>query len=252
MEGQFSNHMSEQSVVKAEDLVDLEAIDMSLPEAEIIPMLMQNLRTVGFFTLKNVEGFDEGELFRAVSGFYKDVPEIERRKLIWRNHCPENKNYFRGLTPFVENDPAHKELYDMGGSLNLVSDEALQYALYEDTPFPPQEETKWIRKAFEAHYNKMHALALKLLEYLATGLGLERQFFHPWFVKDSLSTYRAIHILPRTAGIVDSSKLSEDHFKLTTPEHCDSGFMTLLTTFGYPGLQVLIDGEFRSIKPVYN
>ena len=40
MEGQFSNHMSEQSVVKEEDLVDLEAIDMSLPEAEIIPLLM--------------------------------------------------------------------------------------------------------------------------------------------------------------------------------------------------------------------
>lgn len=28
--------------------------------------------------------------------------------------------------------------------------------------------------------------------------------------------------------------------------------MTLLTTFGYPGLQVLIDGEYRSIKPEPN
>ena len=98
----------------------------------------------------------------------------------------------------------------------------------------------------------MHKLAMKLLEYIAIGNDLDRFYFHSWFEQDSLSTQRAIHILPRTAGIVDSSKLSEDHFKLTTPEHCDSGFMTLLTTFGYPGLQVLIDGEFRSIKPVYN
>jgi len=40
--------------------------------------------------------------------------------------------------------------------------------------------------------------------------------------------------------------------KLTTPEHSDSGFITLLTTFGYPGLQVLMDGEYKSIKPVPN
>ena len=129
--------MSAQSVVKEEDLVDLQAIDMSLPESEVIPQLIQNLRTIGFFTLKNVEGFDEDELFRAVHGFYKDVPEEERRKLVWQNHCPDNSNYFRGLIPFVENDPAHKELYDMGGSLSLVSDEALKHAFYEQTPFPP-------------------------------------------------------------------------------------------------------------------
>ena len=82
----------------------------------------------------------------------------------------------------------------------------------------------------------MHALSLKLLEYLAIGLGKDRYFFHPWFEHDSLSTYRAIHILPRTAQIVNSSELSAEHFKLTTPEHCDSGFLTILSTFGYPGL----------------
>ena len=98
----------------------------------------------------------------------------------------------------------------------------------------------------------MHKLAMKLLEYIAIGNGLDRYYFHSWFEQDSLSTQRAIHILPRTAGIVDSSKLKRDHFKLTTPEHKDSGFLTLLTTFGYPGLQVLIDGEYKSVKPVYN
>ena len=39
---------------------------------------------------------------------------------------------------------------------------------------------------------------------------------------------------------------------MTTPEHCDSGFITLLSTLGYPGLQVLIDGEFKDVKPIYN
>ena len=82
----------------------------------------------------------------------------------------------------------------------------------------------------------MHALSLRLLEYLALGLGKERSFFKDWFENDSLSTYRAIHNAPRKNNIVDSSALCEDLFKLTTPEHSDSGFLTILSTFGYPGL----------------
>jgi len=95
-------------------------------------------------------------------------------------------------------------------------------------------------------------VSLKLLEYMAIGLGKDRYFFHEWFEHDSLSTFRAIHILPRSVGIVDSSGLAPDVAKLTTPEHADGGFITLLSTFGYPGLQVELDGEYKSIRPNYN
>ena len=46
--------------------------------------------------------------------------------------------------------------------------------------------------------------------------------------------------------------MKKDDIKLVTPEHTDSGFITLLTTFMYPGLQVEINGEYRSIKPKEN
>ena len=134
---QINNHVSEQTVIDPADMIELEVIDMSLSEAEIIPKLMQNLYNVGFFTLTNVPNFDEGELFRTVRAFYKNIPSTEHRKLIWHNHNPNNENYYRGLTPFVDNDPAQKEMYDMGCSLSLCSDEALKLPLYEDTPFPP-------------------------------------------------------------------------------------------------------------------
>ena len=39
---------------------------------------------------------------------------------------------------------------------------------------------------------------------------------------------------------------------MVTPEHPDSGFITLLTTFMYHGLEVLIDGDYRPIKPIKN
>ena len=48
-------------------------------------------------------------------------------------------------------------------------------------------------------------------------------------------------------------KLDETNKKLTTPMHADTGFITLLSTFGYPGLQVKMpDGKYRSVKPLKN
>ena len=51
-------NFTQQKVVKAKEMVSLEAIDMTQSEDVIIPRLMHNMRNVGFFTLKNVEGFD--------------------------------------------------------------------------------------------------------------------------------------------------------------------------------------------------
>lgn len=93
---------------------------------------------------------------------------------------------------------------------------------------------------------------MKLISYVAIGLGKDRDFFKPWFAGECLSTFRSIHYLPRGMSGAKSDLLSEEDFKLTTPEHADSGFITLLTTFGYPGLQVLMDGQYRSIKPMHN
>ena len=129
---------------------------------------------------------------------------------------PESWNNIRGLTPFFENYGSHKEWFDMGCPLQDISDEALKMPLYEETPFPPQEEFQWIRRVFNDQYNKMLTMSLKLLEYIAIGLGKDRFFFHQWFEQDSLSTYRVNHILPRTAGIVDNSELNEEKLKLTT------------------------------------
>jgi isopenicillin N synthase-like dioxygenase len=232
-------------------MVELHAIDMSAPEDEIISQIKTGITEIGFFALKNVPGYDEEAHFEAVKAFY-EIPRNELDKLRWNHHCPGNENFYRGLTPFQPNDPAHKEMYDMGGSYHLVSKDEQKYPLLEPTPFPPHQEYEWIRLKFEEEYNRMHALSLKLLEYMAICLNRDRYFFYPWFEKDSMSTFRAIHILPRSVGIVDSSKLDENGRKLTTPEHCDSGFITILSTFGYPGLQVEIDGEFKSIQPKAN
>ena len=85
------------------------------------------------------------------------------------------------------------------------------------------------------------------------GLGKKRDYFDHWFIKNSLGTFRTIHYLPRAQTGVKVDKLDETNLRLTTPCHADTGFITLLSTFGYPGLQVMMpDGKYRSVKPLKN
>jgi isopenicillin N synthase-like dioxygenase len=88
----------------------------------------------------------------------------------------------------------------------------------------------------------MHTLALQLISCLAIGLGKRPDYFESWFKEECSSVFRAIHYNPRNNDV--------DANKLVTPEHADSGFITLLSTFMYPGLEVMINGKYRPIKPV--
>ena len=102
------------------------------------------------------------------------------------------------------------------------------------------------------HYDFRLQLGLRLIEYIAIGLGKERHFFKQWFEAMSLSTLRTIKYLPRSQSHVSQDALDADQFSLVTPEHTDSGFITMLTTFGFPGLQVQVDGVYKFVKPEKN
>ena len=86
---------------------------MSAPEEEIIPKMIEMCSTVGFLYLKNIEGFDEEKLLKDTKAFHSIPQEI--KKQAWPKHLnKENPNIFRGWFPFMDNDPSHKEFYDMG------------------------------------------------------------------------------------------------------------------------------------------
>ena len=56
------------------ELVSLPAIDMQAPEAEIVAQIMEMCTTLGFFHLKNIEGFDEDALKRDLRELH-DLPD---------------------------------------------------------------------------------------------------------------------------------------------------------------------------------
>jgi isopenicillin N synthase-like dioxygenase len=187
-----TNYIRKQSVIKLKDMVELPAIDMRDSDAEITKQLIHMLTTVGFLHLKNIEGFDEDELFKICKEFHS-IPESIKHKLKWKNHNPTNSNRYRGLAPFVDNDPSHKELYDMGGDYDLVSEGEKKYPLYERTPFPQAAKYQHILKAFQAQFARLKAVAIKLITLISKGLGRDENLLTQWFDDDCLSTFRSIY-----------------------------------------------------------
>jgi isopenicillin N synthase-like dioxygenase len=230
------------------DMVELPAIDMSEPDEVIVPQMMEMMTTLGFLHLKNCEGFDEAELLADIKEFHGLSDDV-KRELYRHQFNAENDNYYFGMHPVIDNDASHKEIFDMGPDYREVCEEEKNQVLMEETPFPKDTKYDYLRAKYNKHYEMRHRIGLRLLELIAIGLGKEKNFFHEWFAHSSLSILRTIRYPPRSQSSVKSDQLSSSDYKLTTPPHNDSGFITILTTFGYPGLQVLIDGEYRSVKP---
>ena len=124
----------------------------------------------------------------------------------------------------------------MGLEWSKVSDEEKQYPLHEITPWPDTDGAKAFKAFMLNHYELMHNLGIKLMRHIAEGFGKPFDFFDKWFVQNTCSTFRLIRYLLRSTGLVSQQDLREEDLKFTTPIHTDSGFLTLLSTFGYPGL----------------
>ena len=141
----------------------------------------------------------------------------------------------------------------MGMPIEEMDEDQLQYPLVEGNPLPKEKKYAKIVENYKRWWKLQFNVALRLIQLISVGLGKDRHYFDKWFAKNSLGTFRSIHYLPRDKTGKKSNKLDAAQKRLTTPGHADSGFVTLLSTFGYPGLQVQMpDGEYKSIKPVKN
>ena len=85
----------------------------------------------------------------------------------------------------------------------------------------------------------MKALSLTIMELLEVSLGVERGYYRDFFA-DSRSIMRCNYYPP----------CPEPERALGTGPHCDPSALTLLLQDGaVDGLQVLVDGEWRPVRP---
>jgi len=79
-------------------------------------------------------------------------------------------------------------------------------------------------------------IAREVLTHIADGFGLDTNFFDKWYERDTLSTFSVNHYCPRDRGITKNDLITGEQYKITIAQHTDTGFVTLLSTLGYPGL----------------
>ena len=139
------------------------------------------MTNLGFLALSNIPNFDEEALFQHSKWFFNLDDEVKRK--LYKNHfVKENSNLYRGFAPFIDNDPSHKELYEMGLEWSQVSDEEKLCPLHEETPWPECEGATEFKTFMLSHYDLMHKLGIKLMGHIALGLGKPRDFFDKWFI----------------------------------------------------------------------
>jgi isopenicillin N synthase-like dioxygenase len=83
---------------------------------------MDQMMNLGFLLLSNIPDYDEEELFKWQKWFFNLSDDVKRK--LYKNHFnKESNNFYRGFAPFIANDPSHKELYEVGLDMNLVSED---------------------------------------------------------------------------------------------------------------------------------
>lgn len=122
----------------------------------ITASIMDQMTNLGFLALSNIPQYDEDELLKHQKWFFAQ-PDSVKRKLYKNHFLSENKNSYRGLAPFIANDPSHKELYEIGLEWSQVSEEEKSYPLHEETPWPTDcEGAENFKQFMTHHYTVMH------------------------------------------------------------------------------------------------
>ena len=176
------------------------------------------MTTRGFLQLKNIPGFDETRLLADIKEFHQ-LPDEVKSSLYVRQFNKNNVNRFHGMFPLLDNDVSHKEFFDMGSPIEEADEDERQRYLVEETPMPQGPEYESLCTRYRSHEAFARNLGLKIAEYLAIGLGKDKEFFRGWFEKAPLSTFRSIHYPTRSQSSVRHDGLSSEQLKLTTPPH---------------------------------
>ena len=210
--------------------------------------LTKAMAEVGFVYLENIPGYDkqlEDKLFQASKWFF-GLPLQEKLKISPKKWNPSAKGVYRGYIPIdIERDQL-REQYETGET--LPEDDPFRLSgiyLYEPTPYPYPEQVEGIefRKLIESARQIFSQTAIEFLRLTAIGLGMEENVFDERFSCKPASSLRLMHYptYEKEKGNLDT---------LTCEEHMDSVFVTLLVTFGYPGLEIeRSDGSWIPVPP---
>ncbi|XP_052238008.1 uncharacterized protein LOC127849329 [Dreissena polymorpha] len=223
------------------EFIDLPIIDFAKAKTdrqEQAKKIVEVLESVGFAFIDNVQGINFKGLWDCCQWFFAKPVEF-KRKIMRQQWNPENSNIYRGYFPVVPGEPSRKEAFGCGRDVK-EDDPTVSKTnwFYEKSTWPVEDGTLPFKEFLQGQYECMHEACMELLRLCAIGLGIPEESLTDLFNPNPCSTFRILHY-PPWVGEPPAIAMLEDGKVVTTPEHTDSDFMTLLTPFHFGGLEVM-------------
>ena len=109
------------------------------------------MTSVGFCYIVNVPGHNEAKLLKAIKAFHA-LKDEDKMKLALNHYRRENPNIYHGYFPFLKNDVAHKEFYQLGRPLRDYSKwEREGCPFYHDSPWLGNSTALGLDEVFETY-----------------------------------------------------------------------------------------------------
>ena len=250
------------------EFLDLATIDMTEAKTnskEAAVKVYKAFNEVGFAYLVNIPDFKPDLLFKYTK-WYFDLSLDIKMEMAKRAFRPENKNSYRGYFPVIPGGHSFKEALELGGFFGSSSQKrnapGTERPLMRDVV---QEVNKWPASGNETEdsgfkefmieaYHFYSRVAKDVTHLMAEGLNLGASYFDPLFGSDQLSTLRLLHYPTRINDTNLPDEAKDGDIVITTGEHYDTSFLTVLATFENQGLQVKLssDGPWLNIPAKKN
>lgn len=228
-------------------IIDLEKAKTD--KETVAKQVVHALENIGFLYIDGIDGIDFDKLLEACKWFFS-LPMDVKQTLMRQHWNSENKNVYRGYFPVKENEPSRKEGFEFGRDIK-PNDPTVKPGnwFYEPSVWPPEDGSFLFKEFMLDCYQKLHEASLRILQLAAVGLGIDEHAFDKIFADRPCTTFRLMHY-PPWDGEPPANARIEDGKVVTTPDHTDSNFLTLLYTFDFTGLEVVTsDGKWKAVEP---
>ncbi|XP_046566711.1 2-oxoglutarate-Fe(II) type oxidoreductase hxnY-like [Haliotis rubra] len=217
-------------------VIDLKKAQDNTQRLQVAGELVTALETVGFLYVDNAPGVDLETLLENTKRLFSLSSE-EKRMISKHKWNPINKNRYRGYFPLQPDDISYKEGFEIGVENCPFNDPDIHPMFTEPNLWPRYMDgfDEFLRD-MQQYYKAVLNTGTEILRLLALGSGLDEYWFESMFLPDTLSTLRLLHYPLRSSNPPDTAK--DGDTVLCCSEHSDSGFVTLLSTFHYRGLQI--------------
>ncbi|CAH1781592.1 unnamed protein product [Owenia fusiformis] len=251
------------------DLLNLPLATIDMTEAlenpeKIAPKVVKAMENEGFLYLRNIPGFKPDELLQWTKWFF-NLPLETKMAISKKCFKEDNLNSFRGYFPVIPGGHSHKEAFETGSFGDFDPVKQQNQKLINGRPLMrdvTSEGNSWpntgtsddeiYRKVMEYNYDIYRKTASQVLQLIARGMGLDPNCFDYMFNPSPLATLRLIHYPSRVnfppEEIPDEAR--DGDTLITTGEHADTTFITLLATFENWGLQMLQNDTWVDVPPI--